>query len=250
MEYGCEGMYVCVRMYECVRAFVCGRGRERGGKDLGWCLHCRHGSILDLWRRHVVCVTSGGPNFSNHIRTSSCTTNRRKQALPGQRHRGRALTKSGALRAARATHSRGHKPRAAGSATQGASGEVLFSCPLARRVRGADRASTQHTSTHRPRPRSVSRATVRDSTRKHARAQSRRGRARRIRPPALTPCLTMYCPLEQSSALITRTLHAGTAASADAVCPSQAVTILPCPASPPARALPSMAVHLQGCSLW
>lgn len=49
------------------------RGRESQEKDLGWCLHCRHGSILDLWRRHVVCVTSGGPNFSNHNRTSSCT---------------------------------------------------------------------------------------------------------------------------------------------------------------------------------
>jgi hypothetical protein len=112
-------------------------------------------------------------------------------------------------------------------------------CPL-RTLLGADRASTQHTSTHRPRPRSLSRASMRDFIRARARAQARRGRARHMRPPALTPCLTMYCPLEQSSALITRTLHAGTAASAVDVCPSQAVTIRPCAASPPARALPSI----------
>ena len=48
-------------------------GSQRQRRYLGWCLHCRHGSILDLCRRHVVCVTSGGPNFSSHNRTSSCT---------------------------------------------------------------------------------------------------------------------------------------------------------------------------------
>ena len=40
---------------------------------LGWCLHCKYGSILDLCRRQVACVTPGGPCFSSQSRTSSCT---------------------------------------------------------------------------------------------------------------------------------------------------------------------------------
>jgi hypothetical protein len=50
-------------------------GRARCEAYLGWRLHWRHGSILDLCRRQVVCVTAGGPYFSSQSRTSSCARN-------------------------------------------------------------------------------------------------------------------------------------------------------------------------------
>ena len=49
---------------------------------LGWCLHCKYGSILDLCRRQVACVTPGGPCFSSQSRTSSCTRGQQQSQKP------------------------------------------------------------------------------------------------------------------------------------------------------------------------
>ena len=263
---------------------------------LGWCLQRKQGSILDLCKRHVVSVTSGGPYFSNQSRTSSCGNTRQTDANTVSENNVRqgspitnnwqpnccskrtaqsryAVQEQPCLCKQMQTHFWRKSPCTPAAMKLGGGNTTSSSaicCVLQFIVRFAPQGLNTHqftppTNTHKSTPTPVHTtaqtgaggSTVAAARHMHVCIHTYICTCTRTHPntptytcistntkglqTVLTPSFTMYWPLPQSSALMTRTLHEGNVApaSAGAVWPSHVVAVTSCPCDESPRTLPS-----------